>query len=82
MGALLLKKRYLDETTNFERISKEKLEFIVTSTKNSILPNKSLTFIKRCCEILVKVYSKIVTIFSYSETRKRIDPNHFYSFVC
>ena len=63
MGALLLKKKYLDDTTVFSKISNEKLEFIVHSVKNMILPDKSLTFLKRCCEILVKVFTHIVVFF-------------------
>jgi hypothetical protein len=62
MSALLLKKKYLDDTTNFQKISASKLEFIVCSVKNMILPDKSLTFLKRCCEILVKLFTHIVLI--------------------
>jgi hypothetical protein len=60
MAALLLKKKYLDDANNFSKISNSKLEFIVSSVKNLILPEKSLTFLKRCCEILVKVFTHIV----------------------
>lgn len=60
MGALLLKKKYLDDQTNFSKISNEKLEFIVSSVKNNILPERSVSFLKRCCEILVKVFTHIV----------------------
>lgn len=60
MAALLLKKKYLDDANNFSKISNSKLEFIVSSVKNLILPEKSLTFLKRCCEILVKMFTHIV----------------------
>jgi hypothetical protein len=60
MGALLLKKKYLDDGNNFAKTSTEKLEFIIMSVKNNILPDRSLTFLKRCCEILVKVFTHIV----------------------
>lgn len=63
MAALLLKKKYLDDTTNFQKIPGSKLEFIVGSVKNMILPEKSLTFLKRCCEILVKLFTHIVFIY-------------------
>jgi hypothetical protein len=82
MSALLLKKKYLDDTNNFSKISGSKLEFIVGSVKNMILPEKSLTFLKRCCEILVKVFTHIVTISNNLETRKIIDPNHHSIVIC
>ena len=80
MAALLLKKKYLDDTNNFQKIPASKLEFIVGSVKNMILPEKSLTFLKRCCEILVKLFTHIVNIFFNSETRKITHPHHHHSF--
>jgi hypothetical protein len=49
MAAVLLKQKYLDNPDNFSKISNEKLEFIVNSAKNNILPEKDNLFLKRCC---------------------------------
>lgn len=57
MGALLLKKKYLDVKDNIARLPKEKLELIVTSVTSTMLPEKPLLFLRRCCEILVRIYS-------------------------
>ena len=71
MGALLLKKKYLDDGNNFAKISTEKLEFIIMSVKNNILPDRSLTFLKRCCEILVKVFTHIVLFLLKIQKQER-----------
>ena len=49
MGALLLKKKYLDVKDNMAKLSKDKLELIVTNVTNMMLPDKQLMFLKRCC---------------------------------
>ncbi len=81
MAALLLKKKYLDDTNNFQKIPASKLEFIVGSVKNMILPEKSLTFLKRCCEILVKLFTHVVIFYLNSETRKIAYPHYYDSFL-
>ncbi len=57
MGALLLKKKYLDPKTTIERIPQEKLAGIVSNVKGCMTPNRPVMFLKRCCEILVRIYS-------------------------
>lgn len=57
MGALLLKKKYLDAKPMIEKLSQEKLVTIVTSVKNSMNVNRPTMFLKRCCEILVRIYT-------------------------
>lgn len=57
MGALLLKKKYLDPKPNIERIPQEKLVAIVSSVKNCMNATRPVMFLKRCCEILVRIYS-------------------------
>lgn len=57
MGALLLKKKYLDPKPNIERISQEKLSNIVSNVKGCMTATRPVMFLKRCCEILVRVYS-------------------------
>jgi hypothetical protein len=49
MGALLLKKKYLDPKNIIEKIPQEKLGNIVSSVKNSMNVNRSVMFLKRCC---------------------------------
>ena len=57
MGALLLKKKYLDpQSGSIEKISQHKLSEIVVSVKNCMTANRTVMFLKRCCEILVRVY--------------------------
>ena len=59
MAALLLKKKYLDETPVFEKMSRDKIDLIVKHVQGSMAPNRPMMFMKRCCDILVKVYVKI-----------------------
>lgn len=61
MGALLLKKKYLDPKNNIEKIPQEKLVAIVSSVKNCMSAARPVMFLKRCCEILVRIYSFAVT---------------------
>jgi hypothetical protein len=61
MGALLLKKKYLDAKPMIEKMSQEKLVTIVTSVKNSMNVNRPTMFLKRCCEILVRIYTYAVS---------------------
>ena len=49
MGALLLKKKYLDAKNTISQLSKDKLELIVTNVTNLMTPEKQLMFLKRCC---------------------------------
>ncbi len=49
MGALLLKKKYLDNKDTISRLSKDKLTLIATSVNSLMNPDKQLMFLKRCC---------------------------------
>jgi glycine cleavage system H lipoate-binding protein len=49
MGALLLKKKYLDPKGVIEKIPQDKLVGIVESVKNSMNVNRPVVFLKRCC---------------------------------
>jgi len=60
MGALLLKKKYLDNKENLHKISRDKLEMIVTSVTACMTATRQVMFLKRCCEILVKIYAYAV----------------------
>ena len=62
MGALLLKKKYLDVKDNLAKLSKDKLELIVSTVTSMMVPEKQLNFLKRCCEILVRIYSFMVPV--------------------
>jgi hypothetical protein len=76
MGALLLKKKYLDVKENFEKIQNTKLEFIIQSVQNSISLDKKPIFLKRCCDILVKIYSFIVISISIQESKRSTSFNY------
>jgi hypothetical protein len=54
MAALLLKKKYLDNPENLKMISAAKLQFIVQSVQSCMSTDKKTSFLKRCCDILVK----------------------------
>lgn len=60
MGALLLKKKYLDPKPMIEKITQDRLVTIVGSVKNSMNAGRPVMFLKRCCEILVRIYSYAV----------------------
>ena len=62
MSALLLKKKYIEIKNNFSQLSVEQLGFIVQSVQNSMNPEKPTQFLKRCCEILVKIYVLMVAM--------------------
>ena len=49
MGALLLKKKYLDPKENISRIPHEKLAGMVTSVKGCMSALRPVMFLKRCC---------------------------------
>jgi hypothetical protein len=61
MGALLLKKKYLDNKDTISRLSKDKLTLIATSVNSLMNPDKQLMFLKRCCEIMVRICSFLVS---------------------
>ena len=65
MGALLLKKKYLDVKDNLAKLSKDKLELIVSTVTSMMVPEKQLIFLKRCCEILVRIYSFMVRVLLF-----------------
>jgi hypothetical protein len=62
MGALLLKKKYLDTKDNLRKIPREKLEMVVTNVTASMTANRQVMFLKRCCEILVRIYTFAVNL--------------------
>lgn len=69
MAALLLKKKYLDNADNLKMISQPKLEFIVQSVQACMSVDKKTAFLKRCCDILVKVFIQLVWTFDKSRTK-------------
>lgn len=72
MAALLLKKKYLDCKENMEQISKDNLELMVTSVTNMMTAEKPVMFLKRCADIIVKVYTFVVlTLLTISESNER-----------
>lgn len=62
MAALLLKKKYLDKKETISRLPKEKLSMIATSVTGMMNPDRQVMFLKRCCEILVRICSFLVLI--------------------
>lgn len=65
MGALLLKKKYLDVKPMIEKMSQQQLSYIVDSVKNCMNVNRPTLFLKRCCEILVRIYAYAVSFFLF-----------------
>lgn len=59
MAALLLKKKYLEPQDISSKLTPEKLEYIVKSTQGCMNPEKPTTFLKRCCDIMVKAYNQV-----------------------
>ena len=57
MAAFLLKKKYLDIKENFINITHEKLNLIVKTVQSLMTVQKPQLFLKRCCDILVKIYT-------------------------
>lgn len=62
MAALLLKKKYLDNKETISRLPREKLSMIATSVTGMMNPERQVMFLKRCCEILVRICSFLVTL--------------------
>lgn len=59
MAALLLKKKYLESEEMSKKLTNDKLEFIVKSVQAVMQAEKPVMFLKRCCDILVKVYNQV-----------------------
>lgn len=59
MAVLLLKKMYLEKEETAKQLSNEKLEYIVRSVQASMGAERPLMFLRRCCDILVKIYNQI-----------------------
>ena len=57
MAALLLKKKYLDPKEMIARIDQEKQRVLIQTVANNITANRPLQYLKRCCEILLRIYS-------------------------
>ena len=62
MAAVLLKKKYLDNLDNFKKISQEKMISMIQKVQASITTDRMLSYLKRCCEILVRIYTHLVLI--------------------
>lgn len=65
MSALLLKKKYLDVKEMIAMVAPEKLQLIVTHVIALMTPDRQVSFLKRCCEILVRIYlfSVLLSLF-------------------
>lgn len=58
MAALLLKKKYLEPEAMSQKLTNEKLEYIVKSVQACMKPEKPVLFLRRCCDIMVKIYNQ------------------------
>ena len=58
MAALLLRKKYLENEETSKKLSNEKLEYILKSVQACMNAERPIMFLKRCCDILVKVYNQ------------------------
>lgn len=59
MAALLLKKKYLENEEMSKKLTNDKLEYIVKNVQGCMKPEKPVSFLKRCCDIMVKVYNQV-----------------------
>ncbi len=59
MAALLLKKKYLEPKEMSEKLTNDKLEYIVKSVQGCMQNEKPVSFLKRCCDIMVKIYNQV-----------------------
>lgn len=41
-----------------EKLSNNRLEYIIKSVQGCMTPEKPVMFLKRCCDIMVKVYNQ------------------------
>ena len=64
MAALLLKKKYLDPKEMIARIDRERLGVLVSTVNNCMTANRPTLYLKRCCEILIRIYSYAVRLYS------------------
>ena len=60
MAALLLKKKYLDVKANLDALSPAKMHHIIQSVQAVMTTDKNTQFLKRCCDILVKLFIQMV----------------------
>jgi endonuclease III len=60
MAALLLKKKYLDVKANLDALSPAKMHHIIQSVQAVMTTDKKTQFLKRCCDILVKLFIQMV----------------------
>jgi endonuclease III len=70
MAALLLKKKYLDIKPNLEAMSPAKMKHIIQSVQTCMSADKKTTFLKRCCDILVKLFIQMVNHANNKEYAK------------
>lgn len=70
MAALLFKKKYLDNKEIISRLPKEKLSMIATSVTGMMNPDRQVMFLKRCCEILVRICSHLVPLNLFRKLTK------------
>lgn len=57
MAALLLKKKYLENEESVQKLSTERLEYILKNVQGCMNADRPIMFLNRCCDILVKVYN-------------------------
>jgi len=57
LAALLLKKQYIDKDANLQKIPEDVIVQIVTKVEATITETRKILYIKRACEILVKLYT-------------------------
>ena len=60
MSALLLKKKYIENKDNLMKMTPQQLEGVASGVFAMMGPNKQLSFMKRCCDIIVKIYTYMV----------------------
>lgn len=59
MAAVLLKKKYFEPKEMSEKLTNEKLDYIVKSVQALMQPEKPISFLNRCCDIMVKAYNQV-----------------------
>lgn len=42
-----------------KKLTNEKLEYIVKNVQGCMKPERPVSFLKRCCDIMVKVYNQV-----------------------
>jgi hypothetical protein len=58
LAALLLKKKYLDSAEMSQKLTIQKMEYIIKSVQVCMQSEKPVLFLRRCCDIIVKIYNQ------------------------